>query len=98
MGCAASSSSTLRGVVGWQRWREIDLRHSLGAVRVSLRRLVGEGRLPAQLVDVHAHVLLAAMTELALLIAQAKDVEQESGRADAAITGLLEGLFGAAQR
>lgn len=86
------------GVVGWQRWREVDLRHSLGAVRVSLRRLAGEGRLPAQLVDVHAHVVLAAMTELALLIAQSDDVERESARADAALSRLLEGLFGAAQR
>jgi hypothetical protein len=86
------------GVVGWQRWREIDLRHSLGAVRVSLRRLVGEGRLPAQLLDVHAHVLLAAMTELALLIAQADEPDAEAKRADAALTQLLEGVFSAAQR
>jgi hypothetical protein len=67
-------------------------------VRVSLRRLVAEGRLPVQLIDVHAHVLLAAMTELALLIAQADDPDAEARRADDALTRLLEGLFGAAQR
>lgn len=86
------------GVVGWRRWREIDLRHSLGAVRVSLRRLASEGRLAPQLIDVHAHVLLAAMTELALLIAEAADADREAEHADAALNRLLEGLFGAAQR
>jgi AcrR family transcriptional regulator len=86
------------GVVGWQRWREIDLRHSLGAVRASLRAMAGEGRLSPQLVDVHAHVLLAALTEVALLIAQADDVEHATARAEAVVAQLLDGLFGAAQR
>jgi len=86
------------GVVGWRRWREIDLAHSLGAVRVSLRRLAGEGRLQAPLLDVHAHLLLAAMTELALLIAEADDPDAEARRADSVLSQLLEGLFSAGQR
>jgi predicted amidohydrolase YtcJ len=60
--------------------------------------MAGEGRLSPQLVDVHAHVLLAALTEVALLIAQADDVEHATARAEAVVAQLLDGLFGAAQR
>jgi AcrR family transcriptional regulator len=82
------------GVVGWERWREIDQRHSLGAVTASLRALASEGRLTRALVDVHAHVLLAALTEVALLIAQADDPEAATERGEAVVERLLSGLFG----
>ena len=82
------------GVVGWERWREIDQRHSLGAVTASLRALASEGRLTRALVDVHAHVLLATLTEVALLIAQADDPEAARERGEAVVERLLSGLFG----
>ncbi len=82
------------GVVGWERWREIDERHSLGAVRASLRALANEGRLPRALVDVHAHVLLAGLTEVALLIARADDPEVATERGEAVVASLLSGLAG----
>jgi AcrR family transcriptional regulator len=81
------------GVVGWERWREIDQRHSLGAVTASLRALAAEGRLTRALVDVHAHVLLAVLTEVALLIAQADDPEAATERGEAVVERLLSGLF-----
>ncbi|HEY2702200.1 MAG TPA: helix-turn-helix domain-containing protein [Candidatus Dormibacteraeota bacterium] len=82
------------GVVGWERWREIDQRHSLGAVMASLRALANEGRLPRALVDVHAHVLLAGLTEVALLIARAEDPEVATERGEAVVARLLSGLVG----
>lgn len=81
------------GVVGWKRWREIDERHSLGAVRVSLRRIASAGGLPAELVDVHAHVLLAALTEVALLIARADDAAAATAGAEETVSRLLDGLL-----
>lgn len=80
-------------VVGWQRWREIDQRHSLGAVRTSLRALSRQGLLPAELVDVHAHVLLAALTEVALLIAQAAEPQAVTERAASVVAQLLDRLI-----
>ena len=79
-------------VVGWQRWREIDQRHSLGAVRASLLRLARQGRLPAALVDVEAHVLLAALTEVALLVAQAEEPAAVTEHAGAVVAQLLDRL------
>ncbi len=81
------------GVVGWERWREIDERHSLGAVRVSLRRIAGVSGLPSALVDIHAHVLLAALTEVALLIARADDAAEATAGAEETVTRLLDGLL-----
>lgn len=82
-------------VVGWRRWREIDQRHSLGLVRASLRALAGEGRMAVGMVDMQAHLLLAALTEVALLIAEAgEEVDAASARAEEAVGRLLAGLVG----
>jgi hypothetical protein len=81
------------GVVGWRRWREIDQRHSLGAVRASLRRIAGAGTAERGLAEVHAHVLLAALSEVALLIAEADDPDEATARAAQTVNRLLDGLL-----
>ena len=60
-------------VVGWQRWREIDGAHGFGLLKEGLRAVATTGRIRAEGVDLLAHMLLAALMELALLIAQADD-------------------------
>jgi AcrR family transcriptional regulator len=56
-------------VVGWERWREIDGRYGYGLLRTGLAALVPGT--PAA-IDLLAHVLLAALLELALVVARSK--------------------------
>lgn len=79
-------------VVGWTRWRELDERYSLGALRANLRQIADEGRLPAEQVDVFAHMVIASVTEAALMIARSDDPQAALGPARAAVDALIDGL------
>lgn len=80
------------GVVGWTRWRELDEQHTLGRLRANLRQIAEEGRLPADRVDVLAHMLLAAVNEAALLVARADDPEAALSAGLIALETLLDRL------
>lgn len=82
-------------VVGWSRWRELDEQHTLGGVRRSLQHIAESGRLPADQVDVLAHMLLASVSEAALLIPRADDPEAALAAGQAAFDTLLDRLAGA---
>ena len=60
-------------VLGWERWREVGLRHGLGLVTALLTELMDAGAIPAQPIDALAHVLIGAMDEAALYVALAAD-------------------------
>jgi AcrR family transcriptional regulator len=60
-------------VLGWKRWREIDAEHGLGLLKASLGMIAKTGRLPQEMVDPFAHMLLAALSEIALLVARSED-------------------------
>jgi hypothetical protein len=60
-------------VLGWDKWREIDERHAFGLMKAALEPAAKEAGLPAALVDAFAHMLLASLSEVALMIAQADD-------------------------
>ncbi|MGC4061767.1 MAG: TetR/AcrR family transcriptional regulator [Aquabacterium sp.] len=89
-GCAAwlsmARDPTVRQVVlldapsavGWQAWREIDDRHGLGLLKMALMAAAAEGRFSADLVDIHAHMLLAVLIEMSLLIARAGDDDAQA--------------------
>ena len=85
-------------VVGWQRWREIDGRHGFGLLRQALGAVAAEGTIRLELVDVLAHMLLAAMLELALVVARSEDRVAALRAGEAAIDELLEGMLGPAKR
>jgi AcrR family transcriptional regulator len=78
-------------VLGWQRWRELDEVRTLGRIKAALRR---DGRIPAGRVDLFAHVLLAGMNEIALLVARADDHESAAAEAEAAAGDVLDRLLG----
>lgn len=80
--------------LGWDTWRAIDARYGFGLLRNSLKAAAAAGRMRRELVDTFAHVLLAAMLELALLIARADDPPAASRRARAALKELIDGLLG----
>ena len=81
-------------VVGWERWREIDERYGFGLVKATLVAIAATGRIRKDLVDILAHMLMAALTEVALVIARASDSKAAVRAGQAAVDALLDGLFG----
>ena len=81
-------------VVGWTRWRELDEQYTLGGVRRNLQLIADAGRLPADDVDVLAHMVLASVSEAALLIARADDPRAALAKGQAAVDTLLDRLVG----
>jgi AcrR family transcriptional regulator len=81
-------------VLGWQRWREIEEQHALGLLKVAVQGAADEGRVRPDLVDVFAHMLLATMNELALLIVRADDPAAAQQTAEVAVDELLTRLLG----
>jgi len=81
-------------VLGWSRWRELDERHALGLLRAALQSVADAGRLDPTLVDVFAHVVLAAMNELALLVARGTDPEAAQRSGTVAVDEVLDRLLG----
>ena len=82
-------------VVGWTRWRELDEQHILGGLRRNLQLIAAEDRLPHADVDLLAHMVLASVTEAALLIARADDPRDALDKGQRAVDALLERLVGA---
>lgn len=80
-------------VLGWSRWRAVEAANALGMLRAGLARVADGGRLDGELVDVFAHVLLAAVNEIALFIADADDEAEAVRVGSQAVDQLLERLF-----
>jgi AcrR family transcriptional regulator len=80
-------------VVGWQRWREIDECHWFGLLKSALGEALPASRLDATSLDVLAHMLLAALNELAFVIARAGDPEAAARAGEAAVVDLLGRLL-----
>ena len=81
-------------VLGWERWREMEEQYALGLLKAAMQAEANEGRVRADLVDVFAHMLLATMNELALLIARADDQDSAQRIAVDAVDELLRRLLG----
>ena len=62
-------------VLGWEEWREIDMRHGLGIVIAGLQGGMDAGVLRRQPVRPLAHLLLGAMGEAGMVIANSPDPE-----------------------
>jgi AcrR family transcriptional regulator len=60
-------------VLGWEAWRELDARFGLGLIVHGLEEVMEAGQIERQPVGPMAHLLLAAINEAALMIAQADD-------------------------
>jgi AcrR family transcriptional regulator len=79
--------------IGWEAWRRLDEHYSLGLLRAGLAMLAEEGRLAADKVDTYAHILLAVLVELALLIARSPDDADAVRRGREAVDRMLDGLL-----
>ena len=72
-------------VLGWERWREVGMRHGLGLVKSLLTELIDAGGIPAQPIDPLAHVLIGALDEAALYVALADDPARARAEAGAVL-------------
>lgn len=77
-------------VVGWEKWRGIDERHGFGLMKHALESLAEAGHVRPELVDVLAHMLLAALVEVALLVARSDDPAAAKKAGEGAIEELLQ--------
>ena len=80
-------------VLGWQEWRAMEERHALGLIRSVLQEIADQGDLRPELVGTLAHVLLASVNEVALLVARADDQEAAMKNGADAIDELLRRLL-----
>ena len=79
-------------VLGWEEWREIDARYALGLVMMALQNGMERGLFREREVRPLAHLLLGAMTEAAMMIANAPDPAAARREAEPPLLALLEGL------
>jgi AcrR family transcriptional regulator len=80
-------------VFGWERWRSMD-EEALALLRSVLQAIADQGKVRPELVGTLAHVLLAAVNEVALLVARSDDKDAAMQAGADTIDELLQRLFG----
>jgi len=80
-------------VLGWERWRTMDDGRTLGAMRGMLQAVSDGGHLPPELVTPFAHMILAALDEIVLVIARAPDSGAAVASGRTAVEELLRRLL-----
>lgn len=81
-------------VLGWQAWREICLRHTVGLVAALIQDGIDRGTIPPQPVEATTHILVGAVDEAALYVAQSTDPVTARAEADTVIRRLTLALTG----
>jgi AcrR family transcriptional regulator len=79
-------------VLGWEQWRDLEAQYGLGALTAMLDNAVTHGVIAKQPTAPLAHMLLAAIDEAALYIANADDRRQARNQARKALNQILNGL------
>lgn len=79
-------------VLGWQRWREMDARYGLGMLRMGIEQAQRSGQMRKQDTRLMAHLLLSALIEAAMLVAQAPTKATARAQAKEMLLRLLAGL------
>jgi AcrR family transcriptional regulator len=81
-------------VLGWDVWRAIDSENVLGLVEAALQRAIDAGRVIPQPPKALAQVLLGALNEAAMVVAEADDPAAARAEMGVTVSRLLEGLRG----
>jgi AcrR family transcriptional regulator len=79
-------------VLGWDQWRSLEAHYGLGVITAMLDAAVAQRVIPRQPTIPLAHMLLAAVDEAALYIANATDRRQAHTQARQSLRRLLGGL------
>jgi AcrR family transcriptional regulator len=80
-------------VLGWKRFRELTQHYSLGMTEGLLQAAVNAGELPAQPLRPLAHVLIGALDEGAMVIAEAPDRDRARIEVREVLLRLLDGVL-----
>ncbi|MFF2555727.1 TetR/AcrR family transcriptional regulator [Nocardia sp. NPDC058058] len=80
-------------VLGWQAFREFEAQHGLGLIVDMLERGRGEGLIVDAPVPMLAQLLMSALTEASLMIANAEDPDLARAQAQQSIMLLLAGVL-----
>jgi AcrR family transcriptional regulator len=78
--------------LGWEEWRAIDARYGFGLLRSGVEAAVRAGQLKPLPVDQLAHLVLAALTEAALVIGESTTPRKSLRELEATFAALLDGL------
>ena len=79
-------------VLGPKAWREIASKYGLALVQFGITSLIEAGLIEEQPVDPLAHLVIGALSEAAVVIAQAEDTEAARAEMGAALERLMVGL------
>lgn len=79
-------------VLGWTRWREIGLRYGMGLVQSLVQYAISVGRIADQPAEPLSHVLIGALDEAALYVAQSDDPARARREVGAVLEGLMDAL------
>lgn len=79
-------------VLGWQRWREIELRHTIGLVENALAGAIAAGRIRPQPVRPLALIIVGALDEAAQILAHPTESTEDTAAVRAVIEDLITGL------
>lgn len=79
-------------VLGWERWRQIGARYGMGLVQGMLGQAIELGQIEPQPVAPLAHVLLGALRESALYLADAADRAEAQREIGAVIDRMIQSL------
>jgi AcrR family transcriptional regulator len=79
-------------VLGWEEWREIGSRYALGLVVFGLQNAMDRGALRQADVKPLAHIMLGALGEAAMLIANSPDPAATRQEVEGPLLTLLDGL------
>jgi AcrR family transcriptional regulator len=80
-------------VLGWDRWRRLQSEVVLPDTVVALDKLMNEGRLRRGEPEILAHLILAALNDAAMAVANAPNPKLATGPITDALMQLVEGLF-----
>jgi AcrR family transcriptional regulator len=80
-------------VLGWQRWRELD-EPALGMIRHALGYAAEAGAVDPRHVEVFAHIVMATLNEVAMMIALASDPAATLKAGESAVDDFLDRLLG----
>jgi AcrR family transcriptional regulator len=82
-----------QAVLGWQRWRELD-EPALAMIRHALGYAAEAGAVDPRHVDVFAHIVMATLNEVAMMITLAGDSAAELKTGESAVGEFLDRLLG----
>jgi AcrR family transcriptional regulator len=81
-------------ILGWAGFRDISLRYGLGMTEQLLNAAIEAGELKPQPVRPLATIMIGALDEAAMSIANAEDLDREKAEVRAVVNNLIDGLLG----